>query len=234
MMARPGTESGEFMRYRLFAASCGVAMLLSLAYSPRAGAQAQGYSFKGNRLGMTLDDFKRQNFSGYEYYTREGSVVKAGTKNAIQVAKPICSDSEFYTGSSALAAKLDPEEIVCPDENPEFAGLEYSILRYRFYKGLLYEVEALFNSSGYDKVKNSFVAKYGPAGATSQQDFKNAAGAQWKGEVLTWRQGPQSIVLTEGPDNGPGQSNSKFRTNASAVIKDEDRAPHAKAPKVDF
>jgi hypothetical protein len=222
------------MRYRVFAALCGLAMLCSLAGGARVEAQAQGYSFKGNRLGMTLDEFKKQNFSGYEYYTREGSVVKAGTKNAIQVAKPICSDSEYYTGSSALAAKLDPDEIVCPDENPEFAGLEYSILRYRFYKGLLYEVEALFNSSGYDKVKNSFIARYGQAGATSRQDFKNAAGAQWKGEVLTWRQGSQTIVLTEGPDNGPGGSDAKFRTNASAVIKDEDRAPRAKAPKVDF
>lgn len=197
-------------------------------------AHGQGYTFKGNRLGMTLDEFRQKNLSGYEYYTRDGSIVKAGTRGSIKIAKPICTDSEYFTGDPTLAAKLASDEVVCPDESPEFAGLDYANLRYRFYKGKLYEVEAFFNSSGYEKVKNSFVAKYGPVSTTSKQDFHNDQGAHWQGEASTWRNGSQSIVLTEGPDNGPGHDTAKFRTNAGAVIRDDDLAPKAKAPKVDF
>jgi hypothetical protein len=205
--------------------------------------QEAPYSFKGNSLGMTLQEFKKQNFQGYVYYDKKGNLTKAGKKNAIQVPTPVCTDDPTQAD---MRVNLGPGEVVCPEANPQFAGQRIAQVRYRFYKERLFQIESQFGSSGYIQVKQAFVAKYGPVAETGQKDFQNGFGAHWLGEISFWQQDSQVIVVSEGPDNGPGQDGCDFqdtatgnclvpKLDASAIFRDNSLMPSAKpGAKVDF
>ena len=226
----------------------GIALVCSACHCRGVSLLAQGapYSFKGNSLGMTLDEFKKQNFHGYVYYDKKGNLTKAGKKNALPVATPVCTDSPVLSAQPAVRANLDPDEAICPEENPGFAGLWYAQVRYRFFKGRLYQVESTFGSADYPQAKEAFIAKYGPVNETRQMDYENSFGARWQGEVSLWRHGSEAIVMMEGPDNGPGQDRCLVRKptsgdclvpkpDASAVLRDDALAPPAKpAAPADF
>jgi len=187
---------------------------------------------------MTLEEFKRQNFSGYVYYDKKGNLTKEGKKNAIQTARPVCTDSPALLSQPYMRENLGPDEIVCPEENPQFAGQLFAKVRYRFYKGRLFQIESQFGSSGYSQVKEAFIAKYGPVTETGFKDYQNGFGARWQGEISIWRHGSQAIVVMEGPDNGPGQESCDYRDpeiasgrcllpklDASAILRDNNLAP---------
>jgi hypothetical protein len=231
------------MRQCLFVVAAGLVCSVCLCGGGRLFAQETTYTFKGNSLGMTLEDFKKQNFHGYVYYDKKGNLTKPGKKGAIQEPTPDCTDNPVLP--AAMRVNLDPDEVVCPEQDPEFAGLRYAQVRYRFYKGRLYQIESQFRSSGYFQVKAAFISKYGSVSETRSMDYQNGFGAHWQGEVSIWRDGSEAIVVMEGPDNGPGQDDCDFRspdsgnclvpkTNASAVLRDNSLAPAKAVAKPDF
>jgi len=221
------------MRMRLFVLAAGLIFSAYLCDNGKLFAQDAAYAFKGNSLGMTLDEFKKQNFSGYVYYDKKGNLTKAGKKNAIQAATPVCTDDATQVD---MRVNLGPDEVVCPEGNPRFAGQFFAQVRYRFYKGRLFQIESQFGSSGYSHVKEAFIAKYGPVTETGYKDYQNGFGAHWQGETSIWRHGTQMIAVTEGPDNGPGQDGCDFQNtetgkclvpklDASAILRDNSLMP---------
>ena len=58
------------MRARSFVLAAGFIFTTYLCGIGKLLAQDATYEFKGNSLGMTLEEFKRQHFSGYVYYER--------------------------------------------------------------------------------------------------------------------------------------------------------------------
>jgi hypothetical protein len=233
------------MRARLFVLAAGFIFTAYLCGISKLLAQDVAYAFKGNSLGMTLDEFKRQNSSGYVYYDKKGNLTKAGKKDAIQVATPVCTDSTVFSAQPNVKANLGPDEVACPEEHPQFAGQSFAEVSYRFYKGRLFQIQIQFNSSGYFQVKEAFVAKYGSVSETGHMDYQNGFGAHWQGETSIWRHGTQAIVVMEGPDNGPGQDGCDFRNtetgkclvpkfDASAVLRDKSLTPSTPSAKPDF
>ncbi len=231
------------MRPCLFVAAVGLVCSVCLC-GRRLSAQEAGYTFKGNSLGMTLDDFKKQNFHGFVYYDKKGNLTKADKKGAIQTATPVCTDNPSRLAAQPnLRVNLVPDEEICPEDNPGFAGV-YAQVQYVFYKGRLFQIQCQFASSAYAQVKEAFIAKYGPVDETQYSNYQNGFGANWHGEISMWRTGSQSIEVVEGPDNGPGQDDCIFRadsgkclvpkTDGSALLMDDSLAPTKAPAKPDF
>ena len=232
------------MRARLFVLAAGFIFTAYLCGIGKLLAQDAAYEFKGNSLGMTLEEFKRQHFSGYVYYDKKGHLTKPGKKDAVQLAMPICTDSPVLAADWILTSSfwpdkgtLLPDEVVCPEGDPKFAGQFFAKVRYLFYKGRLFHIESIFGSSGYSQVKEAFIAKYGPVNETRYSDYQNGFGAHWQGEISIWHHGTQEIEVKEGPDNGPGQDGCDSdsivsgicvspKLNASAILRDNSLMPH--------
>ncbi len=233
------------MRQCLQVMAAGLVCSVCLCDGGRMSAQETAYTFKGNSLGMTLEDFKKQNFHGYVFYDKKGNLTKEGKKGAIQVASPVCTDSAAFAEDPGERVNLVPDEVVCPEDRPQFAGQRFVQVRYRFYRGYLFQIESQFGSSGYPQVKAAFIEKYGPLSEMRSMDYQNGFGASWTGEVSIWRQRNQTIVVTEGPDNGPGQDGCDYRSpdsgdclvpklDATAILRDNSVAPAKTAAKPDF
>lgn len=229
-------SKGASMRARLFVLAAGFIFTTYLCGIGKLLAQDATYEFKGNSLGMTLEEFKRQHFSGYVYYDKKGNLTKEGKKNAIQTATPVCTDSPALLSQPYMRANLGSDEVACPEDHPQFAGQRLAEVSYRFYKGRLFQIQIQFNSSGYSNVKEAFIAKYGPVTETEYKDYQNGFGAHWQGELSTWRRGTQMIEVMEGPDTGPGQEGCDFRSpstgdclvpklDASAILRDNSLMP---------
>jgi hypothetical protein len=233
------------MRQCLFVVAAGFVCSVGLFGGGRLSAQ-ENYTFKGNSLGMTLDDFKKQNFHGYVYYDKKGNLTKGGKKGAIQTATPVCTDNPLrLAGQPNLRVNLVADEEICPEDSPQFAGQIFALVQYVFYKGRLFQIESHFPSSGYTAVRDAFVMKYGPVDERRYSDYQNGFGANWQGEVSIWRKGSQTIVVMEGPDNGPAQDGCYYqspdsgkclvpKTDASAILRDDSMAPATSSPKADF
>jgi len=119
-------------------------------------AQDQLFELKGDRLGMTLDDFKKK----YARFTNDG-----------RQDLPICSDQGYGGGRADLHseawhrhagiihARIDnPAE----DNSPTIAGLKTDLLLYYFIDGRLFRISAFFATDQFHVVSDAVLKKYGP------------------------------------------------------------------------
>ncbi|MAT71357.1 MAG: hypothetical protein CMJ58_17760 [Planctomycetaceae bacterium] len=112
------------------------------------------YELKGDRLGMTLEEFKTK-------YARKVGAFKL----------PQCSDSLPGQVIDALrteawfdAAGLVNARVELPSENnsPTIAGVKTELFLYQFVDGQLYRITALFDTEQFHHVREALAAKYGP------------------------------------------------------------------------
>lgn len=137
------------------------------AANAKGGVQLQGeggptpYELKGDRLGMTLDEFKAK------YARRVG---------AFQL--PLCSDSSPGQVIEALrteawfdAAGLVNARVDLPSESnpPTVAGVKTELMLYQFVDGKLYRITVLFDTEAFHHVRQALIAKLGAA-TTERQD----------------------------------------------------------------
>jgi hypothetical protein len=114
------------------------------------------FELKGDRLGMTLDDFKKR----YARFTNDG-----------RQDLPICSDQGWGAGRTELHsetwhrqagiihARIDnPVE----DNSPTIAGLKTDLLLYHFVDGRLFRISAYFATDQFHIVSDAVLKKYGP------------------------------------------------------------------------
>jgi hypothetical protein len=199
------------------------------------------FSFKGNYLGMPLQEFKTKNV-GESVFINTGKPKwngRANKKDTQEVPTPLCTDQ--YQGFPGDPQNEAPNEVLCNpspgDRNQsalQFAGIQAVSMFYRFLGSRLYDIEIHLVSHDYGDVKAAFIQKYGAPTSTTSERYQNGYGATWTGEVCHWRSGNQAIALTEGSGNGPGQDSRSFASLALAVFLDTSNVPRSSTKSADF
>ncbi len=153
-------------------------------FAPRKKAgptiEEQLYELKGDRLGMSLDEFKGK-------YARSG---EGGQK------LPICSDTAWGANKASLRtqpwhrqagivhARVDlPNE----DNSPTVAGVKTELLLYQFVDGKLFRIAAELPTDQFHLVSEAAIKKYG---AVTRETHKP--------RQLIWENPLASIVLIRG------------------------------------
>jgi hypothetical protein len=146
------------------------------------------YELKGDRLGMSLDDFKQK-------YHRQ---VEGGYK------LPLCSDTAFGANKASLHsepwhrqagivhARID---LPAEDNSPTVAGVKTELLIYQFVDGKLFRMAASFPTDQFHLVSEAAINKYGPVTRETQ-----------KPRQLVWENPVASIFLTRGSVHPPEPS----------------------------
>jgi len=206
-------------------------------FSGLVAVAQQGYTFKGNALGMSLNDFRAAN-SGYAVWITAGKVNAFGRtkKNEkMQVQTPLCTDK--YRDFPGDSRDLVDDEILCNaspgsinSDGATIDGYPVDSVAYRFYKLRLYQINIFFVPSRFEEIANAFRDKYGEPLSTTFSDYQNAFGARWKGRNIIWRNGKQRIAMVEGGGNGPGQNDET--SLSGATITDESLSPPPSGTKV--
>lgn len=138
------------------------------------------YELKGDKLGMSLEDFKQK-------YARSG---EGGTK------LPLCSDTAWGANKAALhsepwhrQAGIINARIDLPAEHnsPTVAGVNSELLLYQFIDGKLFRIAAHLPTDQFHLVSEAAIKKYGPVTRESQ-----------KPRQLIWENPVATVILTRG------------------------------------
>jgi hypothetical protein len=138
------------------------------------------YELKGDRLGISLEEFKGK-------YNRSG---EGGQR------LPICSDTAWGANKASLhsetwhqAAKIMHARIDLPTENnsPTVAGVKTELLLYHFIDNQLFRITAYLPTDQFHLVSEAAMKKYGPVTRENQRPRQ-----------LIWENALASVVLTRG------------------------------------
>jgi hypothetical protein len=138
------------------------------------------YQLKGDRLGMSLEEFKQK-------YHRQ---VEGGYK------LPLCSDTAFGANKAALHAEPWHREagivnarvdLPAEDNSPTVAGIKTELLLYQFVDGKLFRIAALFPTDQFHIVSEAALSKYGVVTRETQ-----------KPRQLVWENPLAWVTLTRG------------------------------------
>jgi hypothetical protein len=216
----------------------------------------EGFSFKGNPLGMTLEQFKIANPTT-PCFTFDDVAEPVKSQHNLEeamlqegIAQLHVKESQSATARDALHAAVrraelaegavyvqktvpwtvnfvnpTANEINCSSGDDDQDSLKVGSFKvsgvvYRFIEGRLYKVTILFPSGLIAPVRRAFTTKYGAFTILATDEYQNGLGACWSGANFAWTNGPQSIRLHEGSNNGPGQ---EFEAGSGSVTY-EDRS----------
>jgi len=138
------------------------------------------YELKGDRLGMSLDEFKQK-------YARQGEG---------NVKLPLCSDTAWGANKASLhsepwhtQAGIIHARIDLPSENnpPTVAGVKTELLLYQFLEGKLFRILAQLPTDQFHVISEAALKKYGPTTRQTNQPRQ-----------LIWDNPFASIILTRG------------------------------------
>jgi hypothetical protein len=138
------------------------------------------YQLKGDRLGMSLEDFKQK-------YRR---IVEGGHK------LPLCSDTAFGANKASLHSEPWHREagiiharvdLPAEDNSPTVAGIKTELLLYQFVDGKLFRIAASLPTDQFHVVHEAALKKYGPITRETQ-----------KPRQLIWENPLAWIALTRG------------------------------------
>lgn len=152
------------------------------------------FDLKGDRLGMSLKDFKTKyarNVAGHDKSAPFCSDAQPGKAIVTLLAEPWHSEAGIVNCSIAF-----PFETIRGD-GPTIAEVKTELLVHHFVDGKLYRITAWFPHDGYDKVKDGLIAKYGAPAHEKTEAFQNQLGAKFTGESLMWTNGASTIMLDE-------------------------------------
>lgn len=152
------------------------------------------FELKGDRLGMSLEEFKAKYtrvVEGHNEWAPCCSDTQASNENVMLLSKPWHFEAGIVTCSISF-----PFEIF-RGEGPTIAEVKVKLLVHHFIDGKLYQITALIPHSGYLDVKNGMIAKYGMPNITSDDEYQNRMGARFTGESLFWTNDVSSIRLKE-------------------------------------
>jgi ribosomal protein S27E len=146
------------------------------------------YELKGDKLGMTLEEFKQK-------YERSG---EGGTR------LPLCSDTAWGTNKASLRsepwhqragivhARIDlPTE----DNSPTVAGVKTELMLYEFVDGKLFRIAAWLPTDKFHLISEAAISKYGPVSRETQ-----------KPRQLIWENAMAWVALTRGTVHPPEAS----------------------------
>ena len=142
--------------------------------------EAYYFELKGDRLGMTIEEFRGK-------YNRSG---EGGQR------LPLCSDTAWGPNKASLRtepwhqlAKIIHARVDLPseDNSPTVAGVKTELLLYHFVDGILYRMSAFFPTDQFHLVSDAAVKKYGPVTRETH-----------KPRQLVWENPLASVVLSRG------------------------------------
>ncbi len=146
------------------------------------------YELKGDKLGMTLEEFKQK-------YERSG---EGGTR------LPLCSDTAWGANKASLRpqpwhqragivhARIDlPSE----DDSPTVAGVKTDLLLYEFIDGRLFRIVAWLPTDKFHLISDAAISKYGTVSRETQ-----------KPRQLVWENPMAWVALTRGLVHPPEPS----------------------------
>lgn len=172
----------------------GILVLSAISSALVTAFGAEDLSIKGDRLGLSLVQFKQK-------YSR---VVQGDFRMA-----PFCSDSSPGTALSTLLAEpwhAGAGIVTCSTHYPfeahkgvvpTLAGQTTELFVHHFLDGQLFQVTIFFDHSGFADVRSAVQAKYGPPERQSTEVLQNRMGANFESESLTWNDGVAILSLTE-------------------------------------
>jgi hypothetical protein len=146
----------------------------------RSAMQDDAYELKGDRLGMSLEEFKEK----YARFTADG-----------RQDLPLCSDQSFgaradlhaeawHRPAGIVHARIDrPEE----ENSPTVAGVKTDLLLYQFVDGQLYRISAFFATDMFHVVSEALIQKYNLPSREIQQPRE-----------LIWENPSSLIILARG------------------------------------
>lgn len=115
------------------------------------------YDFKGDRLGMELEDFKRK------HYRKVGEQVAPFTSEntAGERIETLLSEA-WHPEAGIIHCSLDfPFERFRGREAPTVAGIDVEFLIYRFVDKRLFRISAFFDTRSFDSVRAALIERYG-------------------------------------------------------------------------
>lgn len=164
-------------------------------FSPRKKGPVAGptpeeqlYELKGDKLGMSLDEFRKK-------YERAG---EGG------VRLPLCSDTAWGTNKASLrteqwhqkAGILNARvDLPAEDNSPTVAGVKTELLLYQFIDGKLYRIIAFLPTDRFHLFSEATIKKFGPPTRETQ-----------KPRELTWENPLAWVSLMRGSVHPPEPS----------------------------
>jgi hypothetical protein len=180
-------------------------------------------TFKGNALGMPLEEFKQAN-KGQQVWINTGDPTKRTNKKLSRlVDTPLCTDTiDGFPGTQSVPHR-SPGEVVCNVSPAAFnlpakmiGRMDMREILYHFYGGKLYEVSLSFRAIQFEGMRSEFSTKFGPPSEVSKIECQNGFGARWTGDFVSWKIAPTvTASLYEGCSNGPGQNAEDGFSNGS-------------------
>ena len=180
--------------------------------APAAGGtpEAQLYELKGDRLGMSLDEFKGK-------YNRSGDGAQR---------LPICSDTAWGPAKATLHSEPwhrqanivhARTDLPTEDNSPTVAGVKTELLLYQFVDGQLFRIAAFLPTDQFHVVSEAAIKKFGPLTRETQ-----------KPRQLVWENPLATIHLTRGSVH-PREASMLELTHKQLAQLADSRAPTAAA-----
>lgn len=114
------------------------------------------FELKGDRLGMSLEDFKTK------YARRSAASARelpwCSDQNPSIISPELFSQRWHHAAGIVHARIDDPQEMT----SPTIAGVPTDLLLYQFVDGKLFQITALFATEGFHLAHEALVEKYGP------------------------------------------------------------------------
>ncbi len=163
-------------------------------FAPRKKASAQAtveeqlYELKGDRLGMSLEEFKQK----YERSGEGGVRLPLCSDTAWGANKASLRSEPWHQKASIIHARVDmPSE----DNSPTVAGVKSELLLYQFVDGKLFRIAALLPTDKFHVISEAAIQKFGPVTRETH-----------KPRQLVWENPIAWVALTRGTVHPPEPS----------------------------
>jgi len=159
------------------------------------------YDLKGDRLGMSLEDFKTKYRHKVQGDPREAPSCSDQRGDAARESEPVSTlgEESWHPKAKIVNARITfPfEDYEVNKHTPTLAGVTTDLHLYRFVDDRLYRIEYVFPHSGFTEVQEAMVATYGKPKAVTTKEYQNSFGAKFTGVICTWDNGVSGIILME-------------------------------------
>jgi hypothetical protein len=155
---------------------------------------AKLYDIKGDHLGMTLEEFAKKHY----YYV--APIPKQKYRGFIG---PDCEDRD-QPSLFLSAQEASVGVIACAAERSNWSGPQSTLanvplqgIGYKFFKGHLFSIMAVFGSDNYAAMKASFTETFGAPASSNSHEVQNRMGAKFDDDTTVWSNGLSMIEMRQ-------------------------------------
>jgi hypothetical protein len=168
---------------------------------PRQKRPEEPYDLKGDRLGMSLQDFTTKYRHKVRGDPREAPFSSDQRDVVARQSDPLptLGEEPWHPKANIVNARITfPfEDYQASSYTPTLAGVKTDFHLYRFVDERLYRIEYLFPHSGFSEIREAMVVTYGKPRDVTTKEYQNSFGAKFDGVICTWDNGTSRIILME-------------------------------------